>query len=245
MSVAFGRLVRPRHVVAPALLATAALSFVPRRPTLCTGRNDRFFSSQQGGGDEDDVARLRRENAALKNKLSRRDEPETSGLFDGLAKTFGFGKTEEEKAALAQKKQMDGAIDEVFKGGGLVGGLMGSIAKGVVGMAGKALAGAQGDMDAVLRAIEARLRDRLGDDVRCSAPMQQMYSSSNMNGNVVKLVQLVTSAQGSRGGGVVRATASIDGAGNVDIQSLDVDGSSVAGSVRGGGSGKNDVIIDV
>ena len=41
------------------------------------------------------------------------------------------------------------------------------------------------------------------------------------------------------------ATASIDGAGNVSIQSLDVDGSSVAGSVRGGGGGKNDVIIDV
>ena len=60
-----------------------------------------------------------------------------------------------------------------------------------------------------------------------------------------KQVQLVTSAQGSRGSGVVRATASIDGAGNVSIQSLDVDGSSVAGSVRGSGGGKNDVIIDV
>ena len=31
---------------------------------------------------------------------------------------------------------MDNAIDEVFKGGGLVGGLMGSLAKGVVGAAG-------------------------------------------------------------------------------------------------------------
>ena len=112
-------------------------------------------------------------------------------------------------------------------------------------MAGKAFAETQGDMDSVLRAIESRLRDRLGDDVQCSMPMQQMYSSSNINGNVVKQVQLVTQAQGSRGAGVVRATASIDGAGNVSIQSLDVDGSSVAGSVRGGGGGKNDVIIDV
>ena len=82
--------------------------------------------------------------------------------------------------------------------------------------------------------------------MQCAMPMQQMYSSSNINGNVVKQVQLVTQAQGSRGAGVVRATASIDGAGNVSIQSLDVDGSSVAGSVRGsGGGGKNDVIIDV
>ena len=58
-------------------------------------------------------------------------------------------------------------------------------------------------------------------------------------------VDSVTSASSSRGSGVVRATASIDGAGNVSIQSLDVDGSSVAGSVRGGSGGKNDVIIDV
>ena len=122
---------------------------------------------------------------------------------------------------------------------------MGSLAKGVVGAAGKMFAETQGDMDSVLRAIENRLRDRLGDDVQCAMPMQQMYSSSSINGNVVKQVQLVTQAQGSRGAGVVRATASIDGAGNVAIQSLDVDGSNVSGSVRGPGGGKNDVIIDV
>ena len=242
--MAFARLARQRHVVGPALLAASTIAFVPRA-TVCRGA-DRFFASQQGGSEEDDVARLRRENAELKSKLARQKEPEGNGGFlDGLAKTFGFGKTEEEKALEKQKKQMDNAIDEVFKGGGLVGGLMGSLAKGVVGMAGKAFAETQGDMDSVLRAIENRLRDRLGDDVQCSMPMQQMYSSSNVNGQVMKQVQLVTSAQGSRGSGVVRATASIDGAGNVAIQSLEVDGSSVAGSVRGGGGGKNDVIIDV
>ena len=158
------------------------------------------MASQQGGSEEDDVARLRRENAELKSKLARQKEPEGGGGFlDGLAKTFGFGKTEEEKALEKQKKQMDNAIDEVFKGGGLVGGLMGSLAKGVVGAAGKMFAETQGDMDAVLagKAIENRLRDRLGDDVQCAMPMQQMYSSS-INGNVVKQVQLVTSASGSR-----------------------------------------------
>ena len=243
MAMAFARMARQRHVVGPALLAASTLAFVPRA-TVCRS-NDRFFASQQGG-NEDDVARLRRENAELKSKLARQKEPEGGGGFlGGLAKTFGLSKTDEEKALEKQKKQMDSAIDEVFKGGGLVGGLMGSLAKGVVGMAGKAFAETQGDMDSVLRAIENRLRDRLGDDVQCSMPMQQMYSSSNINGNVVKQVQLVTQAQGSRGSGVVRATASIDGAGNVAIQSLDVDGSSVAGSVRGGSGGKNDVIIDV
>jgi len=243
MAMAFVRMARQRHVVGPALLAASTLAFVPRA-TVCRS-NDRFFASQQGG-NEDDVARLRRENAELKSKLARQKEPESGGGFlGGLAKTFGFGKTDEEKALEKQKKQMDSAIDEVFKGGGLVGGLMGSLAKGVVGAAGKMFAETQGDMDSVLRAIENRLRDRLGDDVQCSMPMQQMYSSSNINGNVVKQVQLVTSASGSRGSGVVRATASIDGAGNVSIQSLDVDRSSVAGSVRGGSGGKNDVIIDV
>ena len=243
MAMAFARLARQRHVVGPALLAASTLAFVPRA-TVCRS-NDRFFGAQQGG-DEDDVARLRRENAELKSKLARQKEPEGGGGFlGGLAKTFGFGKTEEEKALEKQKKQMDNAIDEVFKGGGLVGGLMGSLAKGVVGAAGTMFAETQGDMDSVLRAIENRLRDRLGDDVQCSMPMQQMYSSSNINGQVMKQVQLVTSAQGSRGSGVVRATASIDGAGNVSIQSLDVDGSSVAGSVRGASGGKNDVIIDV
>ena len=243
MAMAFARMARQRHVVGPALLAASTLAFVPRA-TVCRGTTDRFFASQQGG-DDDDVARLRRENAELKSKLARQKEPSEGGFLGGLARTFGFGKTDEEKALEQQKKQMDNAIDEVFKGGGLVGGLMGSLAKGVVGAAGKMFAETQGDMDSVLRAIENRLRDRLGDDVQCSMPMQQMYSSSNINGNVVKQVQLVTSASGSRGSGVVRATASIDGAGNVAIQSLDVDGSSVAGSVRGGGGGKNDVIIDV
>ena len=134
MAMAFARLARQRHVVGPALLAASTNAFVPRA-TVCRGTPDRFFASQQGGSEEDDVARLRRENAELKSKLARQKEPEGGGGFlDGLAKTFGFGKTEEEKALEKQKKQMDNAIDEVFKGGGLVGGLMGSLAKGVVGI---------------------------------------------------------------------------------------------------------------
>ena len=122
MAMAFARMARQRHVVGPALLAASTLAFVPRA-TVCRS-NDRFFASQQGG-NEDDVARLRRENAELKSKLARQKEPEGGGGFlNGLARTFGFGKTDEEKALEKQKKQMDNAIDEVFKGGGLVGGLM-------------------------------------------------------------------------------------------------------------------------
>ena len=242
MAMAFARMARQRHVVGPALLAASTIAFVPRA-TVCRGTPDRFFASQQGGSEEDDVARLRRENAELKSKLARQKEPEGGGFLGGLAKTFGFGKTEEEKALEKQKKQMDNAIDEVFKGGGLVGGLAGLLGQGLVPPA-KCSRRRRATWTPCCGPSKTGL-DRLGDDVQCSMPMQQMYSSSSINGNVVKQVQLVTSAQGSRGSGVVRATASIDGAGNVSIQNLDVDGSAVAGSVRGGGGGKNDVIIDV
>ena len=93
MAMAFARLARQRHVVGPALLAASTIAFVPRA-TVCRGTPDRFFASQQGGSEEDDVARLRRENAELKSKLARQKEPEGGGFLDGLAKTFGFGKTE-------------------------------------------------------------------------------------------------------------------------------------------------------
>ena len=127
-------------MVAPVVLATAACSFVPRsalRPALCHRGPDRFFSSQQGGdGEDSEVARLRRENAELKKRHN--PEPEGSGIFDGIAKFFG---KREETALEKQQNQMSKEIDEVFKGGGLMGSMLGAVAKGVVGMAGKVGAG--------------------------------------------------------------------------------------------------------
>ena len=113
-------------------------------------------------------------------------------------------------------------------------------------MSPQAMAETQQDMDAALRAIERALASKMGDDVRCDAPMQQAYSSSNINGNVSKQIQLVTRASGSKGHGTVRCLAIIDGNGNVDLRQLDVDGDSVSTSgsrlrdTKGGG-----VIIDV
>ena len=58
MAMAFARMARQRHVVGPALLAASTIAFVPRA-TVCRGTPDRFFASQQGGSEEDDVARLK------------------------------------------------------------------------------------------------------------------------------------------------------------------------------------------
>jgi len=207
MAAALARLARRRATLYAPLMATAALSFVPRRPATCRA-SERFFGSQQG--DEDDVARLRRENADLKRRLRSQEEPaDDGGFLGGLAKTFGFGKSEAKKERERQEKAISREIDEVFKGGGLVGSMMGAMAKGVVGMVGSAFAETKNDMDAVLATMEGALASRLGDDVRCDAPMQQMYSSSNINGRVTKQVQLVTSARGSKGVGTVRCVATI------------------------------------
>ena len=71
----------------------------------------------------------------------------------------------------------------------------------------------QGDMDAVLRAIENRLRDGLGDDVQCSMPMQHVLLSS-INGNVKQVLR--NTSTGSRQWRRPR-DGSIDGAGGVAI----------------------------
>lgn len=150
---------------------------------------------------------MREENAALKRRLKEQDAPEDDGgggLFGGLARTLGFGKTEEEKRLERQQAQIGKEIDEVFKGGGLVGSMVGALAKGAIGMVGKAFAEGQADMDNVLRSMERALAAQLGDGVQCDPPMQQMYSSSNINGRVTKQVQLVTSARGSRGRAAAR-----------------------------------------
>ena len=103
MAMAFVRMARQRHLVGPALLAASTIAFVPRA-TVCRG-SDRFFASQQGG-NEDDVARLRRENAELKSKLARQKEPSESGgfleglFFVRLAEAEGPREAAQETAAL-------------------------------------------------------------------------------------------------------------------------------------------------
>ena len=69
-----GRLLTRRRLAPAALALGLASGFAPRAttPILCNRQPDRFFASQQGGGDDEaEVARLRRENAALKKRLGR------------------------------------------------------------------------------------------------------------------------------------------------------------------------------
>ena len=90
------------------LLATTALAFAPPRGRC--DRGERFFGSQQG---DDDVARLRRENAELKRKLQAAEPVEDGGgLFGGIAKLFGGQKSEQEKAL---EKQQRGAACVLFR----------------------------------------------------------------------------------------------------------------------------------
>ena len=228
----------------PVGLLVAASGFAPRasRRVLCN-ENDRFFGTRQQGEDEE-VAKLRRENADLKRRLERNrgggDEDE-GGLLDGIAKFFG---KKEETALEKQQKAMSREIDQVFKGTGILGSVIGGLAKGVAGMASTMMAETAQDMDAALRAVERRLAARLGDDVVCDAPFQQAYSSSSFNGQVSKQIQGVTRARGAKGEGTVRFVAVIDGSGRVDIQSLDLEGAPVSGapSLRDKDKG---VIIDV
>jgi len=160
------------------LLATTALALAPPRGRC--DRGDRFFGSQQG---DDDVARLRRENAELKRKL-RAAEPadDGGGLFGGLAKLFGGQKSEQERALEQQQSQISKEIDEVFKGGGLVGGLMGAVAKGVVGLAGKAMAETQQDVALVYEALRLELEGRLGPDVRGAARVRRRRPDARREG---------------------------------------------------------------
>ena len=240
-----GRLLTRRRLAPAALALGLASGFAPRAttPILCNRQPDRFFASQQGGGDDEaEVARLRRENAALKKRLGRDGDEPSSSFFDGVAKFFG---KKEETALEKQQAQMGREIDEVFKGGGLLGSLVGSVAKGVVGMASKAMAETAADMDSALRAVERALRPQLGDDVVVDPPMQQAYSSSSINGAVRKQVQCVATARGSKGAGTVRFVAVIDGGGNVDITSLDLDGRDVPAASRPGSRKGEGVIIDV
>ena len=71
------------------------------------------------------------------------------------------------------------------------------------------------------------------------------FSSSSINGAVRKQVQCVATARGSKGAGTVRFVAVIDGGGNVDITSLDLDGRDVPAASSPGSRKGEGVIIDV
>jgi len=132
-----------------------------------------------------------------------------------------------------QKEDLNKEIDQVLKGTGLLGGLMGSIVKGTFGMITGMMASSAADIDRVLQEAEKRLEFQLGPGVKCDAPFQRSYSSSNINGQVSKRVRLACQATAASGiTAIAHIDASIDSSGNVDILDLWLDNNNNRG--RGG-----------
>jgi hypothetical protein len=163
------------------------------------------------------------------------DKKPTKGIISSV---FNFGKklftnnnddsklSVVEKKKKEQKEQMNSMIDEAFKGTGLVGGLFGSVIKGVGGMITDSIADASKDQDFIQEAIINKLSSssiassKIGNDIRCGFPLQSSSSSFNINGNVQKQFSQVIQVQGSRGVGTVQAAGTIDSNGSIKFNQL-------------------------
>lgn len=188
--------------------------------------------------------------------LRERLEPSDGGFFAPLKSFLGFGPPRELTPAEKQKKEMDGAIDEVLKGTGVLGSVLGSVFKRVVGVAGGMMAQTANDMAAVrteaervLSASPDALRS-LGGDIEVGAPYSSSFSSSSFNGVATKQVVLVCPIRGSKHAGQIQVRASVDGE-RVVIDELLLDGQRLdQGPTRPGEARpyirrKDDNVIDV
>ena len=203
-------------------------------------------------------------SSSSSSSLSK-DKPK-KGIISSI---FNFGKkligkdndndnsklSELEKKKREQKAQMNGMIDEMTKGTGLVGGIFGSVLKGVGGMITESLAEASKDQtiiqDAIINKLSISLiaSSKLGSNIVIGFPMQSSSSSINVNGNVQKSFSQVIQVQGSRGVGTVQAVGSVDSNGTIKFNQLLFQDSTSAitdllGSDGGNSSGGRGTIID-
>ena len=199
-----------------------ASRFAAGRPTpeteALTLRN--FF-----GGNELD--RLRRENAELKQKLEAEGGAEGGGLIEkignGIKSLFGGKKS----APLAERSSSMG--------------ILGALLQPAIGMLGNLFKDSQEDIGKVLSEVEVILArsGRLGSSVECGPIYSQSYSSMNINGRQSTQVQLQFQAKGDQRSGMATCSAAIQSNG-VDIRSLTLDGQPVDQS-----SGSSGDVIDV
>ena len=131
---------------------------------------------------------------------------------------------------------MDSAKTKCSRAAAFVGGLMGSLHH-TVSRTWQGVCRDAGRRDSVLRAIENRLRDRLGDDALDADAADVLVLFYKWERHRCSSHP----ASGSRGSGGGRATASIDGAGHVSIRTW-----TWTGSVAGPPGGRQELrIIDV
>ena len=203
-------------------------------------------------------------SSSSSSSLSKDSNDKPKGIISSL---FNFGKklingkdndnnklSVLEKKKREQKAQMNSAIDELTKGTGIVGGLFGSVLKGVGGMLTESLAEASKDQTMIQDAIVNKLSisiasSKLGSNIVCGFPLQSSSSTINVNGNVQKSFSQVIQVQGSRAVGTVQAVGSVDSNGTVKFNQLLFQDSSSAitdllGSGGGSSSGGRGTIID-
>jgi hypothetical protein len=152
------------------------------------------------------------------------DRKEKGGLLSKVASFFGMDKESREKRE--RKREINTAIDRAFQGTGLLGGLMGGIAKTVGGMMAETMYEATKDFEMVQSAVVRRLEmdssvtKSLGDMISLSQPFTSSSSSMNINGVVTKQYFYIMSASGDRGMGQVQVRASMEGGDKVMINEL-------------------------
>lgn len=176
-------------------------------------------------------------------------KPETGGqeskggIFGGLAKLLGRDEASIKKRE--QRQELNTALDRMFEGTGIAGGLMKSMLKGVGGMMSDMLTETANDLQSIQSMVTSYLEDDsnvgsyLGDNIICSAPISSSSSSSSINGRVSKSYAYIMQVQGRNNAGTVQVQATSEGERIVVTQLVfqGVDGRVVTVKGRGGGRG--------
>lgn len=137
----------------------------------------------------------------IKNKITG-DGKGKGGILNSIAKVFGQDKKSQE---IKQKKQeINTAIDQIFKGTGLAGGILSTIAKGVAGMMSDSMSQTISDMSEVNELIIDELNKNkevvalLGPPFQLSSPFSTRSSTSIINGLSNKSIFADLLIQGQR-----------------------------------------------
>ena len=144
--------------------------------------------------------------------------------FNRLAKAFGMDRQSIERRQ--RRREAEAAIDRVFEGTGLMGGLLGGIIKRLGRLVARWMEESAADLSIIQdRVVSSLTADSacssyLGEDIACGASFQSSSSSSSINGVVNKYYACVMQVKGSRGSGRVRVRASTGSNGFIRIKEI-------------------------
>lgn len=150
-------------------------------------------------------------------------EKESSGgsLFSSIGNNISrfLGIDDDSKRKRERKNELNRSIDQMFKGSGFAGGLMGSLFKGVAGMAMEAMQESMETIGVVQdqAKISVELNGALGVGVAVGMPFQQSSSSMNVNGVTVRKTFMAMPVSGSRGTGQLECDATVTGEKNAEV----------------------------